>query len=1061
MFDVTRKAHFAVSRRAAGVVRFLAVLVFAGTFFAASAWAQSVFDTGTIAGLVTDQSGAIVPHATVTVTNVGTSAARTLQTDSGGQFVASALPFGSYVVSATASGFGKATSKTIVLNVGATVHVDLTLTVAVTEEKVEVTGTATTVNTTTTSAGTTLTSQQVENLPINGRDVSNFLEIAPGSVGSTGFFQGSVNGQENIFTGLNVTVDGQNATRGDINGFLNTEGQEQAHVTRSSLDSIQEINFTNSGYSAEVGHSLGPQMNIITKSGTNEYHGALFEFFRNDALDAKDYFENTLTQPTQPLRLNDFGGNFGGPILRNKLFFFVNYEGIRQHVTNINSLYEIPSAYVRSQFVAAMQPVLAQMAPLPAGCTSIPAPASCAVPNTEDSAGPSAGADLVYDPAAFPVTDREDTGSARIDYDFSETDHFMFRYNINDSLTNYTFGLNQGQVSPQALRTQLGKFDWTHIFSPTLLNEFGIGYNRFYSDTNSNTPTPLVGFSGFFTNLGALPGPNTFNQITPFNIFEVFDNLTKTAGTHTLHFGTQIRVNRLNEWLRPQQSYLFGSFSDLEHDNPFVLSKIGFPGFLGIRNSNWDFYVQDDWRVTRRLTLNLGLRYDYNTTWGEQHDREQNFDFATQSFLPANQPAYNAPKTDFAPRIGFAWDPTGQGKTVVHGYGGIFYMPMQFGFGLTTNIPEYSSYSVNVFQAIFSTPPFSIAYPSPNPPLPAGTQNVSIFPRNPKDPYSVNWLFGIQQQLAPDTVLTVNYTGNADRHMQAGVSFAALNLNPANYATQARPLSGFASENLDADELSSSYNALQVQLRRNVGQLTLEANYTYSHEIDDMVNVFGGWSNPMIPTLDRGNGDWDVRHNFTSSVVYNLPGLANANSLVRGILGGWQTSSIFQARSGLPENIQLVSGFFGIPMRPDYVSGQSVWAPNHSWPFTSYNINAFQLESNYDGTPGGVTGNFGRNALRGPAFFQWDFSAMKNFPITERFKLQFRADIFNVLNHPNFANPDGGICTAVFAATATSPAACLTNPNFGRVGQTIADNMGSQIGTGTARQAQFALKLMF
>src|SRR5437879_6748149 len=187
----------------------------------------------------------------------------------------------------------------------------------------------------------------------------DFLEIAPGSVNSIGFFQGSVNGQENFFTGLNVTVDGQNATRGDVNGFSQTEGNEQARLTRASVDSIQEINFANSGYSAEVGHSLGPQMNIVTKGGTNDFHGTLFEFFRNDALDANDFFANTLTAPKQPLRMNQFGGNIGGPIIKQKVFFFVNYEGIHQRTTAINYLYENPIAYERSQFVPAMQPVLA------------------------------------------------------------------------------------------------------------------------------------------------------------------------------------------------------------------------------------------------------------------------------------------------------------------------------------------------------------------------------------------------------------------------------------------------------------------------------------------------------------------------------------------------------------------------------------------------------------------------------------------------------------------------------------------------------------------------------
>jgi hypothetical protein len=1051
------RAQAVVLRHTSGALLPAAVLILLFLLFSQIAVAQ--FDTGTITGSVTDPTGAVVPSASITITNTGTSDQRTLKSDAGGNFVASALPFGNYVVSASASNFGEAKTKEIVLNVGATVHVNVTMQVAAASENIEVTGTLTTVDTQTTNAGTTLDANQISNLPVNGRDVSAFLEIAPGSVASTGFFQGSVNGLENVFTGLNITVDGQNASRGDINGFLDTEGSELARVTRSSVDSIQEIDFSNNGYSADNGHSLGPQMNIITKSGTNAFHGTLFEFFRNDALDAKDYFEPQGQK--SPLRLNQFGGNLQGPIIKNKLFFFVNYEGDRTHITTFNPLYEIPSAYVRSQFVPSMQPVLAQMAPLPAGCTSIPAPASCAVPNTADPNNPAAGADLVYSPAVLPDILREDTGSVRLDYNISDKDRLMFRYNINDSLTNQTLGLNEGQVSPQALRTQLGKVEETHTFSPTLLNQFSVGYNRFYSDTNSNTPQPLVGFSGFFTNLGALPGPNSFNQITPFNVLEVVDGVTKTINSHTLRFGAQIRANRLNEWLRPQQTYSFGSFQDLENNNPFVLQKIGFPGFVGVRNSNWDFYIQDDWRITRKLTLNLGLRYDYNTAWSEQHNRVQNFDVATQAFLPADQPVYEAPKHDFAPRIGLAWDPFGEGKTVIHGYGGLFYMPMHFGFGLTSNIPELASYNVNVFQAIFANPPFSISYPSPNPPLIPGTQNVSIFPRNPRDPYSTNWLFGIQQELARGTVLTLNYTGNKTQHMQAGVDFAAINLNPANIVTQARPYSGFANENLDSDTLSSNYNALQVQLRRHVGKLNLEGNYTWSHEIDDMVNVFSGFSNPFDPSADRSSGDWDVRHNFTASVVYSLPDLKGSSALERGLLGGWETSSIFQTRSGLPTNIQLISGFFGIPMRPNNVTGQSLFVPNASWPNSSYNINAFAVPAGYDGSWGTNLGDVGRNAVRGPAFFQWDLSMMKNFLLTEALKMQFRADLFNILNHPNFANPDGGICTAVAPATATAPASCTVNPNFGRASQTIADNIGSQIGNGTARQVQFSLKLIF
>ena len=380
---------------------------------------------------------------------------------------------------------------------------------------------------------------------------------------------------------------------------------------------------------------------------------------------------------------------------------------------------------------------------------------------------------------------------------------------------------------------------------------------------------------------------------------------------------------------------------------------------------------------------------------------------------------------------------------------------MHFGFGLVSNLPAYQSYSVNVFQV-------PIVYPEPNPPLPPGTQNVSIFPQHPGDPRSRNWLFGIQQQLAPNTVMTLNYTGNQDSHMQAGVDFAPINLNPGNYVTQARPLPNFASENLDSDTLKSNYNALQVQVRHNAGKLNAEVNYTWSHEIDDLVNVFSGFSDPYDPSKDRGPGDWDIRQNITGSLVYSLPDLKQSNAVVRGAFGGWQASSIVQARSGGPVNVTIESGFFGLPVRPD-LTGEPIRLPNFSWPRHSYNVAAYQIEPTFNGTPGdpSTIGDVGRNSLRAPSFVQWDLSGMKNFTIVKSVKAQFRVDVFNILNHPNFGNPDGGICTAFTAATPTTAASCTTNSNFGLVSGTIADTNNSQIGTGTARQEQFALKIMF
>jgi len=1017
--------------------------------------AAAQFDTGTLSGTTVDSSGALLPAASVTVTNTATGATSKLKSNSTGAFSASDLPFGTYTVTATAAGFGTATSREVVLNVGAAVHLTLKLSATAATETVTVTGTDTSVNTESTVSGETFNSKQVENLPVNGRDVDAFLEISPGSVGSAPEFQGSVNGLENIFSGLNITVDGQSAVRGDITGFLNTEGQEQPHITRSSIDSIQEIDFANNGYSAETGHSLGPQMNIITKGGANQWHGTAFEFFRNDALDAHDYFD---TGRKEPLKLNQFGGNLSGPIVRDKLFFFVNYEGSRQHVTTLNPLNHTLSAYVRSQFAPAMQSVLAQLAPLPAGCNVIPTPAACVYQplSAERDAG---GAQFVLSPTELPSILAENTGSTRLDWNMSDKDRWMFRYNINDSNTADTYGPNAGQTSPQGLRTQLFKLDETHVFSSSLLNQASVGYTRFYSTTASDTTQPYNIIAGFFTDLGSLPGANTFNQTNAYSTYEFFDNVTKTFHANDLKIGTQIRVNRQVEALSPLQSYQFASVGDLESDAPFVLQKTGFAGSLGLHNSEYDAYIQDNWHVTRKLVVNLGLRYEYNTVWNEAHNHVPNFDIATQTILPGTQSPYSAPQTDFAPRIGIAYDPFGAGKTVFHAYGGMFYLPMWLSFDLSSNDPTYATYSVNVFQE-------SLTFPQSNPALPAGTQTVYSFPQHPKDPNALNWLVGVEQQLPAQFVTVINYSANRVNHQQAGVNFAAINENPENVNPNigTRPHSGFADEDYLGDALGSDYQSLQVQLRRNSHHLQTEMNYTWSHEIDDMVNVFQGFADPYDPKLDRSSGDIDVRNNFTASAVYDFTDLHDHSMWERLVGGGWQLSSIFQARGGLSQDITLMSGIFGNPVRPNYVPGQNAYRSQVTWlnPGGSYNPAAFTVPTGYDGTPGQNLGDVGRNSLRGPGFFQWDFSVMKSFDLGEKAKLQFRTDLFNIINHPNYANPDGGLCSALTYGAAGQTATCTPNSNFGQSSSTVANQTGNgQIGNGTARQAQFSLKMLF
>lgn len=870
---MTYKECLGDSGRTVRVMRRIALLVFTCLLFTRLASAQ--FDTGTIAGSVTDPSGALIPQAAVTITNVETLVARTLATGDTGTFVASGLPFGTYVVSATAAGFTKATSQPLVLHVAASVEVKLILSIAATQQTIEVTGTAATVDTSSTTAGTTLNSNQIADLPTNGRDLMDFLEVAPGSVYSTGVFQGSVNGLENVFTGLNILLDGSDATRGDINGFLETEGAEASRVTRASVDSVQEIDFMENGYKAQYGRSLGPVMDIITKSGTNQYHGELFEFVRNDSLNAANFFEDATGVKKQPFKLNQFGGNIGGPIIKDKLFFFANYEGVRQQIPTTSVLNETPALVVRNAFVPAMAPVKAALVPLPAN--AVPVPGSNPSNLGDELTFPNVPL-LDFVPFTFHNSLREDTGSVKLDYQATEKDRVSARWNLENSNTIDPFGINQGQIAPERLITNFVRLDETHTFGPTLINEFGLAMNRFDSITSSDTNLPA--FGGFFINLGSLPGPNTFNQLNAFTTFQVLESLTKTVKSHTLVFGADIKFNRLNQHLQQQETFDFASFANLVDDQPFTLTTQGWPAVIGVRSANWDFYAQDDWRVRHNLSINLGIRYDYDTIWHEAFNRIVNFDVASQQFLPSGQAPYTPTYTNFGPRVGFSYDPFGKGKTVIHGFGGLFYLPIQFGFNLASNEPQFAGETINVFQA-------PIAYPEPNPPLITGTQNVIAFLRNSREPYATNWLFGIQQELAPNTIVTVNYMGNKTTHMEAGDTFATVNVNLLNPITGARPYPDFGNEDEYGTFLrGSKYNALQVQFRHTTKRFIYEVNYSWAHELDNDVNVFGSFEDPYNTNLDYGSGDIDVRHNLTADVLYDLPQLKASSRLVRGVWAG-------------------------------------------------------------------------------------------------------------------------------------------------------------------------------
>ena len=999
------------------------------------AWAQ--LDTGSIVGVVQDKSGALLPDAKVTVTNTRTGRVYEAQTNSAGEYEVPGLPAGLYKMAAEHVGFKTRVVNGIVLYATDRRAVDTILDVGQVSEQVTVTADITTVNTQTSETGATISANEVGNLPLNGRDFTALMTLVPGSVTTGGFGQTSLGGYETSLAGANILLDGADATRIDSQATSTQLGRQESRINRASVDSIEEFKVMSGTFSAEYGRSYGDIVNVITKSGSNNFHGGVFEFFRNDALDALNYFA---TQNI-PLRLNQFGGNLGGPLVKDKLFFFVNYEGVRQisnFPTGADNVAVLTQA-TRAGAVPAMVPVV----------DSLP------LPNVSDPVilGGVPRPDLGYWEGNLRHTLREDTGSIKVDYHVGARDSLAFRYNIADSYTSTQYGVGSDQVSPSPSRNHLLKGTWDHTFNPHLLNEFGVAFNRPWTDSlggGGNFPIfqcPLF-FWGCTTakTFGAAPGPDLFSESQPEHSLQFLDTLTWIKGRHSIRAGMDIRLVVTHNALYPQEFLAFDNVTDYLADNGDQLSTLGHT-MVEVQNTNYGFFVQDDIRVAPRFTLNLGVRYEYNSVL--HGDLIQNFDIKTLTFGQLGAGLYKPDRNNFAPRIGFSWDPYGKGKTVVRGGFGIFYNPALTGAALSLAGNYQQGFNVNVLSLIgppfvplqtVCTPPFPnspfLSYPVPNP-LPTCTPplapNVNALDPNMRDSYSMHWSFGVQQEVARNTVLEVSYVGNRGVKLPAGAAYAGqeLNLSPFGVTDIS---SNFGNIRRLGNFVQSNYHSLQASLRRHIGKgLNVDANYTWSHELDDGINILtGAYQNSYDPMGDYASGDIDVRNNFTLGAVYDVP---TAEFLPKLLGKGWQATTLIQARSGLPFQIALAGPFLGEDqLRPNLVAGQSIRPANYSVPGNQLNPAAFVP------SPTGY-GDLGRNAGRGPGFAQIDIGLSKTSQITERYGIQLGAQAFNLLNHPNFSNPDG----------------LTTDANFGKSTSTV----GNLVGTGTSRQIQLVMKLIF
>ena len=968
-------------------------------------------DTGTILGSVSDASGGVIPNAQITIENQGTNSTLKLNTDSLGNFTSTPLAIGAYRVTVAANGFGTKILSNLALRVSDRMRLPVTLQPGQVRQTVEVSGQTPLIDTASTTLGGVVTEQQVHDLPINGRSVSSLLALVPGVELNGSGNQLSVGGKGTFSNegGLHFLLDGGDASRVDYDDMNNTYGSSAGRVSRASVDAVQEFRVYTDFYSAEYGQTQGGVINLITKSGTNVFHGSLFEYFRNEKLDARNFF-NPPPNYKPAYRLNQFGGTLGGAIVHNKLFFFADYEGVRQRNGNI-LIAVVPTAATRATAVPVIQAALSNL-PLPNGSLS--------------AADPRFG--NFTESVSNPLT--ENTGVMKVDWNVSQVDHVTVRYNANQNLTQTYTGVALGQVQTAPGMMQLGMIGYSRTITPNVVNEANVYYNRFHVDPlASNNATvlasPIINFGE-----GSGVGPGLFNLRVANNSITELDNLTWVRGRHQWKFGGQIIRNQPNKELGFQQTVTFLNFSDALLNHAYQDGTLGFPE-IGIRNTYAQFFAQDNFQASKKLSINVGLRYQYDSTPTESHGRIANFDLAASKLQVTGSSILQAPTLDFAPRLGIAYTPFQAAKTVFRAGFGIFYSDLNGGNlaqNLPSNVPGFGySASINQLQV-----PGLVGLPFPNlSSFAVPSSSFSAIAMDYKEAYSAKWNFNVQQQFGSSVMLEVGYNGIRGNHLQEGI-----NENRLFPGGVGRPYPRYGNINMTVTGAISDYHAMQVIFRQRLKHgISFNANYTWSHSLDDAPGVFGGFQDDHNWLRDYGNSDYDVRTNIEMDTSYLVPGVPHVPKVIGS---GWQWNVIGTIRSGFPYSVSCGCDPLHVGQtssRADLIPGVSTTPADFNVPASELNLAAFAI-------PVGHYGSLGRNALRGPGAVNFDTSLFKDFSLTERQKVQFRAEFFNVFNHPQFSNPN----------------AALNNlPLFGRTTGTV----NTIEGFNSRRQLQFALRYSF
>jgi hypothetical protein len=1094
-----------------GLVRVLLIMT-AGVNLAA----QQI--TGSIRGTVLDPIGALVQAAAVTAKQIETGLTRSAVTDRQGEYVLVELPIGHYQLEVHAQGFQTYLQKGLSLDVNETATVSIHLKLGSETQQVEVSADAALVQSTVSSLGQTVMEHEILDLPLDGRNFSQLGLLQPGVVPLT---PGLLEAGGPARAGQAYAVDGQRPESNNfmIDGADNESSVDAGFVLKPPIDAIAEFKILSHNANAEFGRNTGSTTNIVTRGGTNSFHGHVWEFLRNDAMDSSDYF----THSVQPLKQNQFGATFGGPILRDKTFFFGYYEGFRNRQgetvpATVPSLAERQGNFAEqcTDLNATIDPTTGLCSNPQGQLTFFGTPVPFNQMTLFTPIDPIATNVLPFFPlpndgpngfiATQTLTANNDQFGLRLDHYLSHVDTLNFRY-------MYSSGPTTDPLSPVGANVPgfpVGEYDRaqnfvaqeTHIFSPTKVGVARFSYlrNEFLLDQHLNHESPSdLGFQyeptlasaagppfiqvGGYASVGdPITGPrNTFQ-----NTFDISGSLSWIRGRHELKFGGGYRRDQINA-LQGIATNGFFVFAGIPSNQDFIYSD-GFANFLSgnpvvflqgggdfareIRDRAVDAYGQDTYKVTSNLTLNLGLRYELPFPSTENKNRVNLFVPGAQSQVIPNAPPgllypgdpgvpaglIPTQKTAFAPRVGLAWDPRGDAKTVVSAAYGIFYEPYYTGEGGPlqdpVSAPPYLKtlqlgFPINSFANPFFAPdPFGVPFPEP--------MTLLVVSRNLHLPYAQDWNLNIQRSLGADWLLQAGYVGTngvrLPRFIEGnpavfvpGLDSSGNPISTENNVNQRRFYSGCTLANPNncvygsvgeiASIANSSYNALEASLRKRFSHgLSFLASYTWSHSIDDVssFNITGSASqdtagendlaqNPFDLAAERGRSMFDARQRFVLSYQWSLPFLQHSSNWYGHVLGNWQLNGIMTAMSGTPFTV-YDSNDPSLQGQAPEISGFSSNRPNvignpNSGPRTVaewFNTSAFQqLQPDPQGRFE-VFGDEGRNAIQGPGYVNWDLSAFKNIRLTESKEIQFRGELFNVLNHTNFRLPVSDIESPTF-----------------------------------------------